>query len=118
MLFLSSPESEETRSFKASANKFGFVFGTPETAGQTYWTGESPVPSDTGSIQNVIKSVSSILESQSKGSVDKSKVFVAAKPTNFGIIVYNVDVYKSHWEEVHIPAKFGGNWDDTLTWLH
>jgi len=118
MYFSPGADSEETAIFTEAANKFGFVFGTPETAGQTYWTAKSPVPSDTGSIQNVIKSVTSVIGSQGKGSVDQSKTFVAAKPANFGIIVYRVDVYSSHWEEVQVPAKFGESWDDVLTWLH
>ena len=119
MMYLSlHPETEDAAAFRKAANKFGFVFGTPETAGQTYWTNDSPVPSDTGSIQNVIKSVTSVMESQGKGRVEKSKVFVAAKPADFGTIVYKVDVYSSHWEEVHVPSKFGESWDDCLTWLH
>ena len=114
---------DDVEAFETSANKFGFIYGVPETLGQTYWENSSPVPSDTRSIENVIRSVADICDAKNSASnpcsLEQSKVFVVSKPANYGLIAYKLDTSSTGlWEELNIPSKFSTNWEDIMTWLH
>ncbi|GMH82259.1 hypothetical protein TrVE_jg4840 [Triparma verrucosa] len=116
MLYLSGSDGEE---FSNAANQVGYIFGLPVGA-QTYWGKESPVPSNPGSITNVLKSLNTICSQvpadRPSCSINSDKVYVAGS-TDFGFHAFKVDVNKDHWEEIRIPGLAGGSWEDRLLWL-